>query len=48
MRARMLYDHAADPKVNRNIAELAHNRELVDRLSRMLSSTDTVCAVVSP
>jgi len=34
--ARELYDHEADPGENVNVAELPENRELVERLSRML------------
>ena len=34
--ARMLYDHNVDPAENANIAELADNADLVQRLSKML------------
>ena len=38
--ARMLYDHKVDPAENVNIAELAQNRKLVDKLSNMLRELD--------
>lgn len=36
--ARMLYDHETDPHENVNIAELPENREIVDRLDKMLNA----------
>ncbi len=36
--ARMLYDHATDPGENVNVAERPENREVVERLERMLQT----------
>ena len=36
--ARMLYDHKEDPMENVNISKLPENKELVERLSRMLAT----------
>lgn len=34
--ARMLYDHKSDPHENVNISELPENKEVVEKLSKML------------
>ncbi|MBD3314541.1 MAG: sulfatase-like hydrolase/transferase [Chitinivibrionales bacterium] len=37
VRARMLYDHRKDPRENVNIAALPENKDLVEKLSRLLN-----------